>query len=198
MEILNQLGVALGLASLAGLNLYLTVFVAGLAIQQHWINLSGAYENLSVLGNPWVIGVAGVLFAIEFFADKVPWVDSTWDSVHTLIRPAGGIFLALAALGHMKPEYTVVAALIAGGAALTTHGAKAGTRLVLNTSPEPVTNSIASFAEDGIVLGGLSLIHFAPIAALVVFTVFIIICLVLVRWLWKKTLGRKKTEALAA
>ena len=114
MELVDQLGVALGLATLAGLNLYLTVAVAGLAIRYSWIDLAGPYEHLAVLGNPWIIGVALALFVIEFFADKVPWVDSTWDAVHTLIRPAGAIFLALTAMGEMNPVMSVIAALCAG------------------------------------------------------------------------------------
>lgn len=197
MQILDQIGVALGLATLAGLNLYLTVFIAGLSVRFHWIELSGAYENLAVLGNPWVLGVAGALFAIEFFADKVPWVDSTWDAVHTVVRPAGGIFLALAALGQMDPTITVVAALLAGGAALATHSTKASTRLILNASPEPVSNSVASVAEDGLVLGGLGLMSIAPVVALVVFTIVVILCIVVTRWLWKKVARlRRKNRAV--
>jgi Domain of unknown function (DUF4126) len=198
MQLLDQLGVALGLATLAGLNLYLTVLIAGLAVRFHWIELSGAYENLAVLANPWVMGVAGALFLIEFFADKVPWVDSTWDAVHTFVRPAGGIFLALAVLGHMDPTMTVVAALLAGGAALATHGTKASTRLLLNASPEPVSNSVASLAEDGLVIGGMGLIGAAPMVAFVVFTVVVIICVMLTTWLWKKVFRRRKKKALQA
>ena len=196
MQLLDQLGVALGLATLAGLNLYLTVLIAGAAVRFHWIELSGAYENLAVLANPWVMGVAGALFLIEFFADKVPWVDSTWDAVHTVVRPAGGIFLALAALGHMNPTMTVVASLLAGGAALATHGTKASTRLLLNASPEPVTNSVASLAEDGLVVGGMGLIGAAPMVAFVVFTIVVIVCLMLMTWLWKKVFRRRRKKAL--
>jgi hypothetical protein len=200
MQILDQLGVALGLATLAGLNLYLTVLVAGLALRFHWIVLSGPYENLAVLGNPWVMGVALTLFMIEFFADKVPWVDSTWDAVHMVVRPAGGIFLALTALGHMDPTMTVIAALLAGGAALATHSTKASTRLVLNASPEPVSNTVASFAEDGLVLGGMGLIAAAPLVALVVFIILVIASVVITSWLWKKvtSLGRRRRAAAAA
>jgi hypothetical protein len=149
-----------------------------------------------VLANPWVMGVAGALFLIEFFADKVPWVDSTWDAVHTVVRPAGGIFLALAALGHMDSTMTVVAALLAGGAALATHGTKASTRLLLNASPEPVTNSVASLAEDGLVVGGMGLIGAAPMVAFVVFTIVVIVCLMLMTWLWKKVFRRRRKKAL--
>lgn len=186
MELMDQLGVAFGLATLAGLNLYLTVALVGAAIRFQWISLSGAYEHLAVLGNPWILGVAGTLFAIEFIADKVPWVDSTWDAVHTLIRPAGAILLALTAMGDLHPVMTVIAALCAGTAALATHGTKASARLVMNASPEPISNTVASLAEDGLVVGGIALISAAPLVALVVFVVLVILCLMLTRWLWKK------------
>jgi hypothetical protein len=88
VEQLNLLGVALGFAALAGINLYLTVFITGLAVNQHWITLSPQYQSLEVLGHPAVVGVAGVLYFLEFFADKIPWVDSAWDAVHTVIRPS--------------------------------------------------------------------------------------------------------------
>jgi len=168
METLELLGVALGLASLAGINLYLTVFVSGLAIQQGWITLQPQYEQLAVLGDPIIVGVAGTLFVIEFFADKVPWVDSLWDSVHTFIRPVGGAMLAVTALGDVQPVYDVLVGLLAGGVALTTHGAKAGTRLLVNASPEPFSNIGVSFAEDATVLAGLALVHTHPVAALAV------------------------------
>ncbi|MFZ4780122.1 MAG: DUF4126 domain-containing protein, partial [Terrimicrobiaceae bacterium] len=99
MQELSLLGVALGLASLAGINLYLTVFVTGLAIRMDWVTLSPALHDLSVLSDPIIIGVAGFLYLIEFFADKIPWIDTAWDSVHTFIRPVGAAALAVAALG---------------------------------------------------------------------------------------------------
>ncbi len=197
MELMDQLGVAFGLATLAGLNLYLTVTLVGVAIRFQWITLSGAYEHLALLGNPWILGVAATLFAIEFFADKVPWVDSTWDAVHTVIRPGGAILLALTAMGDLNPTLTVIAALCAGTAALATHGTKASARLVMNASPEPISNSVASLAEDGLVVGGLGLIAAAPMIALFVFIAMVIICLLLMRWLWKKvsSLRRKRRES---
>ena len=149
VEILEQLGIALGLASLAGINLYLTVLVTGLAIRFEWVSLAAQHESLAILGNEWIIGVAGVLFLVEFFADKIPWVDSAWDSVHTVVRPAGGILLALAALGELDPVVSVIAALLFGTVSLTTHAAKAGGRVLVNLSPEPVSNSATSLAEDG-------------------------------------------------
>jgi hypothetical protein len=169
MEILEQLGVALGLASLAGVNLYLTVLIAGIAIRLDWLQLGSSYAQLEVLGHPWILAVAGVFFVMEFFADKVPWVDSLWDSVHTVIRPVGGTLLALQALGQMPPYLEVVAGLIAGGAALTTHSAKAGSRLLINHSPEPFTNVSMSLAEDVGVVGGMALVLMQPVIAFAVF-----------------------------
>ncbi|MBA2623759.1 MAG: DUF4126 domain-containing protein [Chthoniobacterales bacterium] len=169
MEQLNLLGVALGLAALAGINLYLTVFVTGLAVNQHWIALAPQYQSLEVLGHPWIIGVAGVLYFLEFFADKIPWVDSAWDAVHTIIRPIGGALLGIQVLGHSSPTFDVIVLLLAGGTSLVAHTAKASTRLVANTSPEPFSNIGLSLVEDAAVFGGLALIHYNPVAALCVF-----------------------------
>ena len=166
---LNLLGVALGLACLAGINLYLTVFATGLAIHFHWITLSPAYQSLQVLGDPVIITVAGVLYFLEFFADKIPWIDSAWDAVHTVIRPIGGALLAIQVLGHPSPALTVIVALLAGGTSLITHTAKAATRLASNTSPEPFSNIALSFGEDLAVIGGLALVHFNPLLALSIF-----------------------------
>ncbi len=173
MERLDLLSVALGLAALAGINLYLTVFATGLAIHFHWITLGSQYQSLEVLGNPWIISIAGVLYLLEFFADKVPWVDSIWDAVHTVIRPIGGALLAIQVLGHPNPAFTVIVALLAGGTSLLAHTAKAATRLASNTSPEPLTNIALSLGEDAAVLGGLTLVHFSPVLALIIFLVCI-------------------------
>ncbi len=198
MTLIEQLGTALGLASLAGINLYLTVLVAGLAVRFNWLDLASAHESLAVIADPWVISIAGVLFLIEFCADKVPWLDSLWDSIHTVIRPAGGIFLGLAALGDLNPALTVIAVMVTGGAALSTHGTKAGVRAILNLSPEPVSNSVASVTEDGLVLGGLGVIAFAPAIALGLFIIVVIACTCLAIWLWRRILrNRKAAEAMA-
>jgi len=186
MELLDQLGVALGLATLAGVNLYLTAFVVGLAIRFNWLELSGSYEHLAVMGNPWILAIAGTLFVIEFFADKIPWVDSFWDLAHTAIRPAGAILLGLAVLGELNPLAMVIAGLLAGTAGLSTHGLKSGLRVILNMSPEPLSNSVASVAEDGFVLGGLGLIAFFPAIALFLFVVIVITCAAVAYWLWKR------------
>ena len=192
MTLLDQLGVAFGLATLAGVNLYLTVLVTGLALRFQWIELSGSYGQLTVLGNPWIIGVAAVLFIIEFFADKIPMVDSVWDSLHTLIRPVGGVLLALTALGGMDPVVLVIAALLAGSASLSTHGAKAGARAVVNLSPEPVSNSVASVTEDGLVLGGLALIGFFPAVALFIFIVVAVLCAAFAIYVWKRLIRLRR------
>ncbi len=173
VEKLDLLAVALGLAALAGINLYLTVFVTGLAIHFHWITLASQYQSLEILGNPWIITIAGILYFLEFFADKIPWVDSVWDAVHTVIRPIGGALLAIQVLGHPSPAYTIIVALLAGGTSLVAHTAKAATRLASNSSPEPFSNIGLSLGEDAAVLGGLALVHFNPILALVIFLICI-------------------------
>jgi hypothetical protein len=171
VERLNLLSVALGLACLAGLNLYLTVFATGLAIHFHWIVLASQYQSLSILGNPIVITISGVLFLLEFFADKIPWIDSIWDAVHTIIRPIGGALLAIQVLGHSTPMLDVVIVLLAGTTSLATHTAKATTRLLSNTSPEPFSNIALSVGEDAVVVGGLALLHYHPVIALSIFLI---------------------------
>jgi len=173
MERLNLLGVALGLACLAGINLYLTVFVTGLAINQHWIVLSPPYQSLQVLGNPVIITIAGILYFLEFFADKIPWLDSAWDTVHTVIRPIGGALLAIQVLGHTTPTFEVITALLAGTTSLLTHTAKATSRLVANASPEPFSNIALSLIEDAGVVAGLALIHYNPALAFGIFALLL-------------------------
>ena len=171
MEQLQLLGIALGLATLSGLNLYLTVFATGLAVQQHWITLAPQYQSLDILSHPAVLVISGALFLLQFFADKIPWVDSLWDAVHTIIRPIGGAMLAIRVLGTPEPVYDVIVALLAGGVTLVAHSAKSGVRLVANHSPEPFSNIGLSLAEDAIVIGGVSLIWHDPFLALIVFSV---------------------------
>lgn len=206
MDELKLLGVALGLACLAGVNLYLTVFVTGLAIQQHWIVLSPAYQSLAILGNPLILWISGALYVLEFFADKIPWVDSAWDTVHTIIRPIGGALLAIRVLGQTSPTFDVIVALSAGGASLVTHSAKASTRLVTNASPEPFSNIGLSLLEDIGVIAGLALIHFSPVLALGVFVLLLSIILyfaprifravrVKLRLIWKKLNGPAEGES---
>ncbi len=167
MDVLETLSVALGLATLAGINLYLTVFVTGLAVHFGWVALPGQLAELSVLGHPWIIAISGVLYFLQFFADKIPWIDTANDAVHTFIRPIGGALLAVLALGDASPIVKVIAALVAGGAALTSHSAKAGARLFANASPEPVSNIGLSVGEDAVVLGGLGLLVWNPVVAVI-------------------------------
>lgn len=185
MHILEQLGLALGLASLAGVNLYLTVFLTGIMVRFDALQLAAKHQSLEVLGHDWVLLAAGALYAIEFVADKVPWLDSFWDSIHTLIRPIGGTILAMQALGEMPAHVEVVGALLAGGAALTTHTAKAGTRLIANHSPEPVSNIVLSVAEDISVAAGTLMMVLAPIFALCVFTAILIVLWLLLPKMWR-------------
>jgi len=194
MDTLQQLAVALGLAGLSGLNLYLTVFVTGLAINQHWIALSDRYHDLAVLGDPGIVIIAGVLYGLEFFADKVPWVDSLWDSVHTIIRPIGGAMLAIKVLGQPDPTFDVIVGLLFGSVTLVTHTAKAGTRLLANGSPEPFSNIALSVAEDATVVGGLALLHTHPI----IFMILMIASLAAIIYLAPKILRSVRVKAWLA
>ena len=153
-----------------------------------WVTLADRYEQLAVMGDWWVIGVAGALFLVEFFADKVPWLDSAWDLVHTVVRPVGGILLALAAMGELDPAVSVVAGLLAGGTTLAMHAAKAGSRLFINMSPEPVSNIAASVAEDGVVLGGLGLMAVAPMVGFFVFLTMVVLAVVVTTKCWRRIL----------
>jgi Domain of unknown function (DUF4126) len=185
METLQTLGIALGLASLAGLNLYLTVFATGLSIQYGWVTLDPQYQQLNILAHPAIIVISGVLFVLQFFADKIPWVDSLWDGVHTVIRPVGGALLAVRALGTTDPTMEVIAALLLGSVSLTVHSMKAGTRLLVNHSPEPVSNVVVSLAEEAAVIGGVALIFRDPILALIVFGLAFVSLIYLLPKFWR-------------
>lgn len=159
------LGVAASVSLLAGWRLYLCVFAVGLAMRTGWIALPDHLHQLDVLANPWVIGIAGIGALAEFLADKVMWIDTVWDAVHTLVRPVGGALLALAIVDPHDPAWQVVALLLGGGASLLAHSAKAGTRAVVNASPEPFSNMLVSTGED-VATGGLLVLTLAhPLAA---------------------------------
>ena len=153
MDIMAILGVAGSVSLLAGWRLYLSVFATGLAMRLGAIPLPDHLQSLDVLANPWVMGVAGAAAVAEFFADKVMWLDSIWDAVHTLVRPIGGALLALAIVDPSDPAMQVIAFLLGGGASLAAHAGKAGARAVVNTSPEPVSNIAVSTAEDVVTAG---------------------------------------------
>jgi hypothetical protein len=149
MSPLDTLGFALGTSFASGLNLYLTVAAAGLLQRFGVIQLP---DSLHVLASPMVLGIAITLFIVEFVADKIPYVDTAWDAVHTFIRPPAAAVLSYSAFGMISEEWRVGAALLAGGVALTSHGAKATSRAAANTSPEPVSNWTLSVLEDGLVV----------------------------------------------
>ncbi len=172
MSPLETLGFALGTSFASGLNLYATVAAAGIFQRLGIVDLPPA---LDVLSNPVIIGIALVMFVIEFIADKVPLVDSAWDAIHTFIRPPAAMLLAWASFGEVSEVWKLGAALLAGSVALTSHGAKASARAAANTSPEPVSNWLLSFMEDAIAifLAWLAAEHPVLTAGLVVVLVII-------------------------
>lgn len=165
MGIIEILGIAGSVSLLSGWRLYLSILATGVAMQWGAIPLPEHLASLQVLANPWVTGIAGVAAVCEFFADKVPWLDSVWDGVHTFIRPVGGALLALAIVDPSDPATQVIAFLLGGGGALLAHGGKAGARAVINTSPEPVSNIAMSSAEDIATAGLLYAAYEYPYAA---------------------------------
>jgi len=182
MSPLEVLGLVLGTSFAAGLNLYATVLTAGLAQRLGWIALPG---GLDVLADPLVLGIAGVLFVVEFLADKVPLVDSAWDLAHMLVRPVAAGVLALGAAGDLPASWQVAAALLAGGVALTSHGAKASTRAAVNASPEPVSNVALSLGEDMLAVGLTWLAVEHPVPAAVVAVVLVVLAVVVIRAFWR-------------
>ncbi|MGV7119941.1 DUF4126 domain-containing protein [Sphingopyxis sp. 550A] len=168
MGILEILGVAGSLSLLAGWRLYLTILATGIAMHFGWLPLPEHLKALQVLANPWVLGVATVGTLAEFFADKVAWIDSAWDAIHSVIRPLGGALLALALVDSSDPAWQVVAFLLGGGGALLSHGAKATTRAVVNISPEPFSNAAVSTGEDVATTGLLALAIAYPALAIVI------------------------------
>jgi hypothetical protein len=162
----------LGLAVAAGLNLYAAVLMVGLGLRFHWI--SGLPGELDTLANPVVLSAAGVMYALEFFADKVPYVSVAWDTVHTFVRPIGGAALALATTAHLSPEMQALAMLAGGTVALGTHSTKMGYRLIAHASPEPVSGSVFSLAEDAGSAGLVLLTYQHPAVALGVIVAILI------------------------
>jgi hypothetical protein len=183
MELLSALGRMLGFSFAAGINLYATVAIVGLASRYHWVDLPPQYR---VFDNDWIIGLALLLYLVEFVADKIPWVDSIWDAVHTAIRPAGGALIAVASVGHVSPEMEAIVALAGAGLATSSHLAKAGTRAAANTSPEPFSNWILSFSEDGFVIGLAVLALNYPVAAAVVVLIALAIIVAMAAWLVRR------------
>jgi hypothetical protein len=157
VDVLTTLASTVGLGLLAGIRLYATVFAVGLLLRFHWIELPAALQHASVLADTRVLILSGAACAIEFVADKIPWLDSAWDSLHTFIRPIGAALAATSLFSNLDPAWQVSLFLLAGGIAFTGHSAKSATRLFVNHSPEPFTNVALSFGEDLAVAGGLYL-----------------------------------------
>jgi hypothetical protein len=181
-ETLSAAALAGGLSWASGLRLYMTLFIAGWFGRMGWIALP---ESLRVLESPWVLGTAGVLMVVEFLADKVPGVDSLWDAVQTFIRIPAGAILAAAAMGQMDPAWTAAAGIIGGTFAAGAHATKAGSRALINTSPEPLTNWTASVSEDATVLAGLWAAFYHPWVLAVFLVVFFAIAIWLLPKLWR-------------
>lgn len=168
LGIVQILGIAASASLLSGWRLYLVVFVTGLAMHSGYVPLPEHLAGLQVLANPWVMAVAAIGTLCEFLADKIAWVDSAWDAVHTVIRPLGGALLALAIVDPGDPATQAIAFLLGGGAALLSHGGKAGVRAMVNTSPEPVSNVVVSSAEDVATAGLLVLAYQFPVVSAVI------------------------------
>lgn len=200
MGIMEILGVAGSVSLLAGWRLYLCIFATGLAMRLGWIAPPEHMSGLAVLANDWVMGAAGLGMIAEFFADKVAWLDSLWDAVHTAVRPVGGALLALALVDASDPKWQVISLLLGGGAALVSHGAKAGTRAVINASPEPFSNIAVSTGED-VATGGLLFLALSnPTAAIFVAILLIagaVAALLAVRRILKRLFGAPEGSSLA-
>ncbi len=178
-ELIRTLALALGAGWASGINLYAALLVLGIAGASGDLALP---PNLQVLANPLVIGAAGLMYAVEFFADKTPGVDSAWDALHTFIRIPAGALLAAGAVGEITPALEIAAGILGGTLAAASHATKAGSRLLINTSPEPFSNWTASVAEDVAVFGGL----WAALNHPGVFLALLLLFLVLLVWLLPK------------
>lgn len=192
METLTLLGSTMGLGLVSGLNLYATVLTVGLGMRLGLITLHPEMSGLAVLSSPYVLIAAGILFLIEFLADKIQWVDSIWDSVHTFIRPLGAALVGASAIGTVNAEAGLIAALCAG-VSLSAHSAKAGTRLLANHSPEPFSNIGLSLIEDVLAVGGSFLALKYPVVMLALVAAFLIAFI----WFAPKTFRLIRVEYLA-
>jgi len=186
LDLAGLLALAAGLGWASGLRLYTTLFVIGLAGRLGWIVLP---PGLHLLEHPWVLGAAGLMLMVEFFADKIPLLDSVWDTVHTFIRIPAGAALAALVFGGQGVEWQTAMALLGGTLAAGTHFTKAGTRAIINASPEPFTNIAASFGEDVAVLTGLWLMFAHPWLMLALLLVLAVVTVWLLPKLWRGVAG---------
>jgi hypothetical protein len=181
MDMLQSLALAGGMAWASGMRLYAALFAAGLLGRLGYLHLP---SGLQVLENPWVLGITAILLLVEFLADKIPIVDSVWDSVQTFIRLPAGALLAALALGDHDPALMVVAGLLGGTLTAGTHALKAGSRALINTSPEPFSNIATSLGEDALVPTGLAIAVFHPLLFLILLGFFVLLLI----WLLPKIL----------
>jgi Domain of unknown function (DUF4126) len=179
---LATLGIAMGSAWLSGINLYATVLTLGLLERFGYAHLPG---DLQVLAHPWILITAGVLYAVQFCADKVPGIDSAWDMIHTFIRIPAGAILAATTFAHFDPKIRLLAFLVGGGIALTSHGTKTATRLAANASPEPFSNWILSLFGDVLAIGGTLLMTIHPAVLVSVVAIAVVASFFLLRWMWR-------------
>lgn len=182
MQVAETIALAAGLAWASGIRLYLVVFLAGMLARLGWLELPG---TLAVLSHPAVLSASGFMLLVEFVADKVPAVDSLWDAVHTFVRIPAGAFLAAAALGHADPVWIMVAAILGGVLASGAHLTKAGTRAMINASPEPFSNWGASLAEDALVPAGFLAAVTMPLVFLGATILFVALAAWLLPRLWR-------------
>ena len=178
MNLISTLAIAMGAGWVSGINLYAAVATLGLLGRFAHLRLPG---ELDILTNWWIIGLAVALYLVEFIADKVPYVDSVWDAVHTFIRIPAGAVLAATAFGDFDRGVQVAAFLLGGGLALSAHGTKAGARAAINLSPEPASNIVASLTEDVIAVGSILLSVFAPFILFAVIAGFVVISFLMAR-----------------
>ena len=180
MNAAEIVALAASISLLAGWRLYLVVFATGIAMKHGWVALPDQLRALDVIANNWIIGIAGVGAIAEFLADKVAWVDSAWDAIHSVVRPVGGALLSLAIVDAGDPAWQVGSFLLGGGAAFLAHAGKAGARAIVNTSPEPVSNIVVSTGED-IATGGLLALAIAnPVAAALIAVILVLLSIWLV------------------
>lgn len=186
MEQLDQISAAIalsmGAAWASGINLYATILVLGLMGSSGSMPLP---EPMQIVQDPVVIGASALMYAVEFFADKFPGVDTGWDAIHTFIRIPAGAALAVAATGNVDPSISLAAAIVGGSLSAATHATKAGSRVMINASPEPVTNWVASISEDLAVFGGLWVALNHPLIFLAALVIFIILLIWLLPKLWR-------------
>lgn len=185
MDALTTLESLVGLAFLSGIRLYSTVFAVGLGIRTGFLDVPERLSQLEVLASTPILFIAGAVYLVEFLADKIPWVDSAWDLVHTVIRPLGAAILGVTAIGAVDPIVQIGAFLLCGTIALSSHSAKAGTRLAANHSPEPISNIGLSLGEDALVFTGTWLVFNHPLVAAIIVLVLVLLILWLIPKLFR-------------